>query len=404
MQDVMVVGAGPAGLALAAACGARGMRTAVVAPDPFAGFTNNFGVWVDEVAQAGFADCLEHSWPTTVVGFGRGRTRTFPRAYGRIDNQLLLQRLIERCEAGGVTFVAGEAERVEHGRDRSELRLISGERVEARLTFDATGHAPRLVSVPIEDRVAAQVAYGLEIEVRGQSLDPSRMILMDFDDAHLPAGEDRGVPTFLYAMPLARDRAFLEETSLVARPPVDIALLERRLALRMAALGVEARVVRSVERCFIPMGGGLPRMPQRVIGFGAAARMVHPATGYMMNRSLLRAPLVARAAEEALRVEDPHRAAAHVWAAVWPPDRVKSWALFRLGMDILTAMDTTSTQDFFSAFFQLPTDRWVQFLSGEATAGEVRSAMAGLFQRMPIRLKSRIVWRSLGWLLAPHRN
>lgn len=397
-----MVGAGPAGLALAGACGARGLRTTLVAPDPFAGFTNNFGVWVDEIARAGFSDCLEHSWPTTVVRFGKGRRLAIPRAYGRIDNRLLFRALRSRCEAGRVTFMAGEAKRVEHGRDGSALSLASNETVEARLVVDATGHAPQLVAVPPEPAVAAQVAFGYEIDVTGQGLDPSRMILMDYDDEHLPAAEDRTWPTFLYAMPLGRDRVFLEETSLVARPPADIAMLERRLKLRMAALGTEARLVHSVERCFIPMGAALPRMPQRVIGFGGAARMVHPATGYMMNRALLLAPAVARAAQDALDLADLERAAAHVWTAVWPEERVKAWRLLRLGMDVLTSLDTTSTQDFFHAFFQLPMGRWIQFLSGEAGPAALRAAMVLFFQKAPTRLKMRVVGRSVRWLLRPH--
>lgn len=39
-------------------------------------------------------------------------------------------------------------------------------------------------------------------------------------------------------------------------------------------LGVEEE-----EYCYIPMGGELPDLTQRVIGFGGAANMVHPATG-----------------------------------------------------------------------------------------------------------------------------
>lgn len=39
-------------------------------------------------------------------------------------------------------------------------------------------------------------------------------------------------------------------------------------------LGVEEE-----EYCYIPMGGELPDLAQRIVGFGGAANMVHPATG-----------------------------------------------------------------------------------------------------------------------------
>ncbi len=33
------------------------------------------------------------------------------------------------------------------------------------------------------------------------------------------------------------------------------------------------------EFCYIPMGGAMPTIPQRVVGFGGSAGLVHPATG-----------------------------------------------------------------------------------------------------------------------------
>lgn len=42
----------------------------------------------------------------------------------------------------------------------------------------------------------------------------------------------------------------------------------------MKIIGVEEE-----EYCYIPMGGELPDLTQRIVGFGGAANMVHPATG-----------------------------------------------------------------------------------------------------------------------------
>jgi len=47
------------------------------------------------------------------------------------------------------------------------------------------------------------------------------------------------VPSFLYAMPLGGNRVFLEETCLVARPPMPFATLKRRLERRCKALGIK---------------------------------------------------------------------------------------------------------------------------------------------------------------------
>ena len=52
------------------------------------------------------------------------------------------------------------------------------------------------------------------------------------------------VPSFLYAMPLGGNRVFLEETCLVARPPMPFATLKRRLERRCKALGIKVRELR----------------------------------------------------------------------------------------------------------------------------------------------------------------
>ena len=47
----------------------------------------------------------------------------------------------------------------------------------------------------------------------------------------------------------------------------------------MWGLCAQIRAVEEEEYCLIPMGGVLPRVPQRVLGIGGTAGMVHPSTG-----------------------------------------------------------------------------------------------------------------------------
>lgn len=58
--------------------------------------------------------------------------------------------------------------------------------------------------------------------------------------------------------------------------------------------------VEEEESCLIPMGGELPKNPQRVLGIGGTAGMVHPATGYMVSRMLGVAPTLADSITEQL--------------------------------------------------------------------------------------------------------
>ncbi len=47
----------------------------------------------------------------------------------------------------------------------------------------------------------------------------------------------------------------------------------------MAKYGIKIKSIEEEEYCLIPMGGVLPRLPQRVLGIGGTAGMVHPSTG-----------------------------------------------------------------------------------------------------------------------------
>lgn len=52
-------------------------------------------------------------------------------------------------------------------------------------------------------------------------------------------GTQREVPSFLYAMPVDGGRVFLEETCLVAKPPLPFSVLKRRLERRLGAMGLK---------------------------------------------------------------------------------------------------------------------------------------------------------------------
>eukprot|EP00955_Chlamydomonas_euryale_P029497 311149-Chlamydomonas_euryale.AAC.1 len=117
-------------------------------------------------------------------------------------------------------------------------------------------------------------------------------------------------PSFLYAMPLGGNRVFLEETCLVAKPALPFSVLKRRLERRLAASGVKVHTVHEEEWSYIPVGGPLPDGGQPLTAFGAAANMVHPATGYSVARSFGEAPGVADAIARALRAKLPVEAAA----------------------------------------------------------------------------------------------
>ena len=73
MPDVLVLGAGPAGMAIASALGKEKLDVEVLSPNgPDEPWPNTYGIWGKEVDQLGLQDLLEYRWKNTVSFFGHG--------------------------------------------------------------------------------------------------------------------------------------------------------------------------------------------------------------------------------------------------------------------------------------------------------------------------------------------
>jgi hypothetical protein len=65
--DVVIAGAGPAGIATAARIASQGRTVVVVDPNPLQHWPNNYGVWSDEFIAMGLQDCFEREWSKASV-------------------------------------------------------------------------------------------------------------------------------------------------------------------------------------------------------------------------------------------------------------------------------------------------------------------------------------------------
>ena len=396
--DVLVLGGGPAALCIAAALAEAGLQLALLAPeDVRSPWANTYGIWGEEVDALGLAHLLEHRWSDSVSYFGAGSSdpqdpanapTRHGRDYGLFNRQALQQHWLTACERGGVALLRGKAEGfslVENG-CLSALRSGDGTTHRARLLVDATGHQPLLVRRPDEGPVAGQAAYGIVGRFSSPPVQPGQFVLMDYRADHLSPDERHQPPTFLYAMDLGDGRFFVEETSLALAPPVPYDTLRQRLLRRLAHRDVAVQSVEHEEFCLFPMNLPLPDLQQPVLGFGGAASMVHPASGYMVGALLRRAPAVAAVVAAALRAESHAGSAALAqagWQALWPLDLRRKHALYQFGLEKLMRFSEPQLRDHFATFFSLPSAQWYGFLANTATVPELLAAMLRLFATAP---------------------
>lgn len=417
--SVLLAGLGPAGLALAAACAARGIE--VRAHDPLAGrpWRATYGLWAPEWEAACEAFPALAAVPTRVTASpallaprrGADDARRSPGgrdAGGRdavgarlregrvaedyvvVDSRGLRETLLSHCPS----LVTSE---VPLRTDELLSRRSGGTRV-----VDCRGAVPPDLSVRGRG-IPAQSAFGVVVPDAAAEpvLDGRDGMLMDWRDpggrrgtpgdgagargggAGGAAREGAARPSFLYAVRLPGGRTLLEETDLAGVPALGIAELRARLATRLGwqadglrAGGTPARgvEVEDTERVHFPLRpAGRPRGLEC---FGTAAGAGHPATGYSVAASLLGA---GAAAEAILRGEDLPAATSAATAA-----------LHRAGLEALLGIDGAALREMFGAFGEMDVRRQTAFLDRGSAPGGTVAAMAAQWWRTDPRTRLEV--------------
>jgi lycopene beta-cyclase len=395
--DVAIVGDGPAGSALA--CALRRSQVDVLLIGTGAAWTSTYMSWCDDLDGLPLlADVSLWADRFESVRARFGEERTIERSYGVIDNAALRAHL-----QSGVRTHDGRVDDVS--------------RLPARLVVDATGW-PSGLDPSDRTRVAQGAAPRAWQTAFGVVLDSApvgalgRPTVMDFSAPWSVRGVDGGdgdidVPTFAYSFPV-HDGWLVEETVL-AGPPIDPDALAARLARRLG-VGVDSLLngSRRIERVRIPMGAPIPAVDDDgpTVRFGAAAGMIHTATGYSVAASLRTATRVADAIAE--RLAEPRPVLAddmdRVRQVVWPTSLRRSRSLHMYGLDVLLQLDQHEIARFFDTFFDLDENRWPPYMRIDTDPKELAGVMSTMFRRADWSLRRRLVRGSPRSLLASLRS
>ncbi len=367
--DVAVVGLGPAGRSLASRCAARGLRVLAVDPRPSASWQPTYGIWGDELGALPQYVVRRRVPHPELRAHGE---YPLPRDYLVLDNDALQVAL----PLDGVDVRTGRLTDDE----------VAALRSEARVVVDARGARPD--GRVARDPAPAQTAFGIVVrpEDAAPALQGASALLMDWRTDWADRPDPHATPTFLYAIPLGDDEVLLEETCLAAAPGLPIPELRARLRRRLLSRGVpqsavDEPLVREIVR--IPMRGrGLPPVPG-TYAVGTAGRGGNVVTGYSVAHSL------ARADDLAWSIADGHL-----------PRHTDPGAgadLFReMGLRALLRLDVEGTLALFDAFGRLPGAAQRDFMSRDSAGAGLAAAMWGMFLRMPVAGKRRLIAATLG--------
>ena len=378
-HDVVVIGDGPAGSALACACVMQGLDVVLIGDD--ADWSATYGAWLDDLDRVSILSGLDVTAGAPLdVSAWTDRRHELKRPYTILDNAALRSAL--RC---GVQTMTSNVRSVISQNDRHRVILDTDDEFTARLVIDATGWPAAFASrthgngLPFWQTAVGVVFAEPPAGALGQPT------LMDFREPPRKPATPQPKPmpaTFAYSLPVA-DGWLVEETVLAALPAVEPVALLPLLAARLH-IEVDEMLDRALrtEYVRIPMGASRPQRDQAVVAFGAAAGYVNPTSGYSVVHSMLMAPTVAVAIAKSLGARPGTRVAdsATVWNAVWPIAQRRTRLLHDYGLEMLGELDGAAVREFFATFFDLPVQTWSTYMSADSAPTDVSRAMMQLFR------------------------
>lgn len=374
--DVVVAGAGCAGLSLAAALAGAGPAAGrVLVVDERVAFARDRTWCYWNVRPHPFAEAVTHRWGRwrVVAPDGTPVVRGSRRyAYHHVPADAFYRAALSRiARAGHVELRLGEC--VHEVEDTAAGALVRTARgaIQAKHVFDSRPRAARASGAPptpAPSRPPARLAQafaGAVLRTPSPRFDPGAVTLMDFTAEWGGAGF-----AFGYVLPYAPDHALVELAVIAPEPPPP-AQLEFALTRYAARVAGGAYQVRSREGGVIPMDAApTPRRPSpHVTRVGVAGGMAKPSTGYAFLAIQQDAVALARATVTGTLGPNETVPA--------PRSPVARW-LDHVFLRRLLADPAAAPRLFTSLFASAESDALVRFLSDVPSPADVARVVAAL--------------------------
>ncbi|MEO5865605.1 MAG: lycopene beta-cyclase CrtY [Sphingomonas sp.] len=286
--DLAIVGGGLAGglIALALKTKRPDLDVRIVEGSGRIGGNHLWSFFEGDIAPADrwiVAPLISYQWPAYDIAFP-AHARTIATRYHSIESERLDAAVRAALPEPALLF----RRKVLAAGPRAVV-LADGDRIEARGVIDARGPG----DLSLLD-CGWQKFVGRELTLAAPHADPRPMVM----DATVPQIDGY---RFVYCLPFATDRMFVEDTYYSDSPTLDVDTLRGRIDAYVAVRGWRTRAVVREEAGVLPvtMGGDFERYwrsgGNNTAKAGMRAGLFHPTTGYSLPDAVRSAALIARA-------------------------------------------------------------------------------------------------------------
>ncbi|MBI2524601.1 MAG: NAD(P)/FAD-dependent oxidoreductase [Candidatus Rokubacteria bacterium] len=324
LRDVIVVGAGPAGLYAAWRLAQEGLEVTVVEEHPVVGVpthcTGLVSAEVDEYFKIPPSIVLHRPLRCLVISPG-GVTADFTNPgeeLAAIDRGAFDQALAVSAQAAGATVITGHrVDTVTIGSEHVEVRTAAASPLRGRVLVLACGVTYRFHGL-MDAGVPAPLLHSAQLELEAE---PATALEIYLGKRVAPGG-------FGWLVPIQRgERSYLKAGVLLrgdARAHLRRLLAQPSIAARLK--GVPGEPIRRL----VPVGWARRSFGGRVVAVGDAAGLTKPVTGGGIFYSLYSSAVAAETLVEALRDDDLSAARLSRYETRWrqrlvPEMRAASW-------------------------------------------------------------------------------
>lgn len=284
--DVAIVGAGLAGGMIALALKAKhpALDVRLIDAAPTVGGNHLWSFFGSDVAEGDrwiVAPLVVHAWSGYDVRFP-DHARMIDATYYSIESERL-DREVRRVLPPHALMLGRKVS----GASATAVVLADGDRIEAKGVIDARGPG----DLSLLD-LAWQKFVGRELVLKAPHDSPKPTVM----DATVPQIDGY---RFVYCLPLAADRMFVEDTYYSDTPDLDVEMLTTRVHDYAEARGWDVAQAARVESGVLPvaMGGDFEAYwrsgGEQVAKAGMRAGMFHPTTGYSLPDAVRTASMLA---------------------------------------------------------------------------------------------------------------